>query len=583
MNKKISYLSYFFIMFFLTLFIFRSLAFNITKNLPDWYDYPYITWTIFQNVDHVRNLQFDGFFDANASYPFKGTLLFSDLLLPQSLIVILISYFTANPVLSFNILFFILLALNIIASLYFWKSILSDHKIIFFASLLTIFSPYFFLNSNHFQMISIWPYLFGIGFLLRKGLTIKSAVIVALLTTMEFLSSVYLSVFMLFTISIWVILTLYSRREELVHYSGIQKKIIISTLKWMGIFCLTFIILSGPFILKYMQVKKSYGISRDYGEYVLYSAHLTDYLFTTHYHSFISTLSPIVKWNSFNMHRLGEAGGFPGIVLLLLSVIGLLIYSRNSSSLNLKLPLSFNHIFFLILTFCGFIFSLGPRLNVNGTYLAIPLPYEIILRYNPLVEPIRATARWSFIFYFGLVYFACIGLQKINKRTKSNLVMSLLSIVFLLEIVPTNKISESKNYYPEVYKTIEKGCLSKSVLLEYPMSQFTKDVNIITNLTYRTQILLASVNHKCKVVNGYSGYIPTQYQDYEGRLQKAVENNDKLEFLKLLDSKEVSFIKLNKKSLFKDRVKVIEKWFSTYEKVQILYKNNEFLVVKIQK
>ncbi|MDO8638702.1 MAG: hypothetical protein Q7R43_03940, partial [Candidatus Daviesbacteria bacterium] len=107
MNKKIIYLSYFFIMFFLALFIFRSLVFNITKNLPDWNDYPYITWTIFQNADHVKNLQFDGFFDANAFYPFKGTLLFSDLLLPQSLIVILISYFTANPVLSFNILFFI--------------------------------------------------------------------------------------------------------------------------------------------------------------------------------------------------------------------------------------------------------------------------------------------------------------------------------------------------------------------------------------------------------------------------------------------------------------------------------------------
>lgn len=562
-------------MFFLALLIFRSLVFNITKNLPDWNDYPYITWTIFQNADHVRNLQFDGFFDANALYPFKGTLLFSDLLLPQSLIVILISYFTANPVLSFNILFFTLLALNIIGSLYFWKSIFNDHKIIFFASLLTIFSPYFFLNSNHFQMISIWPYLFGIGFLLRKRLTIKSAAIVALLTTIEFLSSVYLSVFMLFTISMWVIFTFY--------YGRLQKNIITPTLKGVGIFCLVFIILSGPFILKYMQVKKSYGISRDYGEYVLYSAHLTDYLFTTHYQSFISTLPPIVKWNSFNMHRSGEAGGFPGIVLLLLSVIGLFIYSRNSSSLNLKLPLSFNHIFFLTLTICGLIFSLGPRLNVNGTYLAIPLPYEIILRYNPLVEPIRATARWSFIFYFGLTFFACIGLQKINKRTKSNLVMSLLSIVFLLEIVPTNKISESKNYYPQVYKTIERLCQSKSVLLEYPMSQFTKDVNIITNLTYRTQILLASVNHKCKVINGYSGYIPKQYQDYEDKLQIAVENNDKSKFLQLLDSKEVSVIKLNKKSLFEDRVKVIEKWFSFYDKAKILYINNEFLVVKIQK
>lgn len=575
MTKKINYILFFFIIFFLTLFIFRSLILNITKNLPDWYDYPYITWTIFQNVDHIKNLQFNGFFDANAFYPFKGTLLFSDLLLPQSLIATLISYFTTNPVLSFNILFLILLALNIIASLYFWNSIFHDHKIVFFASLLTTFSPYFFLNVNHFQMISIWPYLFGVGFLLRKELTKKGAVVIALLTTIEFLSSVYLSIFMLFTISVWVILILY--------YGRVQKSIIVPTLKGLGLFCFVFIILSGPFIFKYMQVEKAYGISRDYGEYVLYSAHLTDYLFTTHYHSFISDLSSIVKWNGFNMHRSGEAAGFPGVVLLTLSILGLLIYSRNSSYLNLRLPLSFNHVFFLILTICGLIFSLGPRLNVNGIYLAIPLPYEIILRYNPLVESIRGIARWSFIFYFGLVYFACIGLQKINRRIKSNLVISLVSIVFLLEIIPVNKTSESKNYYPSVYKTIEEACNPRGVLLEYPMSQFTKDVNIITNLTYRTQILLASINHKCKVVNGYSGYTPKQYQVYEDKLHEALESNNKLEFLKLLNNKDVSILKLNKKSLFEDRVRVIEKWFSSDSKAKILYQDNEFLVIKIQK
>lgn len=575
MNKKNIYLIYFLILSFLTVFIFRSLAFNITKNLLDWNDYPFVAWTIYQSVDHIKNLQFNGFFDINAFYPFRGTLLFSDLLLPQSFIIILISYFTANPVLSFNILFFFILGLNIIASLYFWKGIFNDHKIIFFASLLTTFSPYFFLNSNHFQMINIWPYLFGIGFLLRKGLSSKSAMVVGILTTIEFLSSVYLSIFMLFTISIWVILTLFFNRK--------QKTVLITTLKGIGIFCLIFIILSGPFILKYKQVKSSYGITRDLGEYVLYSAHLTDYLFTTHYHSFISTLSPVVKWNNFNMHRSGEAAGFPGIVLLTLSFLGIFIYSRNFSSFNLKIPLSFNHIFFLILTISGFIFSIGPRLNANGVYLAIPLPYEIMLKYNPLVEPIRGISRWSFIFYFGLVFFACIGLQKINQRTKSNLILVILSTVFLLEMLPMNKITESKNYYPEVYKTIEGLCQSKSVLLEYPMSQFNKDVNIITNLTYRTQILLASVNHKCKVINGYSGYIPKQYQDYEDKLQKAVENNDKLEFLKLLDSKEISIFKLNKRSLFEDRVKKIEKWFTSYTKAKILYEDNEFIVIKIQK
>lgn len=578
MNNKVIYLSFFLIIFFLAIFIFRSLVFNITKNLLDWNDYPFITWTIYQNVDHIKNLQFTGFFDTNAFYSFKGTLLFSDLLIPQSLIIVLISYFTANLVLSFNILFFIILALNIIASLYFWKSIFKDHKIIFFATLLTTFSPYFFLNSNHFQMICIWPYLFGVGFLLRQGLSSKSAIIVAVLTTIEFLSSVYLSVFMLFTISVWIILTLY--------FGRLQKSIVISTLKGVGIFCLIFVILSGPFILKYMQVKKSYGISRDFGEYVLYSAHFTDYFFTTHYHSLISTLSPVVKWNNFNMHKSGEAAGFPGIVLLMLSLIGLLIYSRNSLFLNLKLPLSFSHVFFLILTISGLIFSLGPRLNANGTYLALPLPYEIMLKYNPLVEPIRGIARWSFIFYFGLVYFACIGLQKINRQTKSNLMLGLLSTLFLLEMLPINKTTEAKNYYPKVYQSIENVCSSEGVLLEYPMTQFAKDVNILTNLTYRTQILLASVNHKCKIVNGYSGYIPTQYQDYEDKLREAVENNDKFEFLKLLASKKVSVFKLNKKSLFEDRVKNIEKWFVSYTqantKAKILYQDNEFLIVKFQ-
>jgi len=576
MNKKFfSNLLFFVPLLILTVFIFKSLLFNISTNLLDWLDYPVFLWIIFQNIDHIRSLSFSGIFDTNIFYPFHGTLLFADLFLPQTILLFPFTLISQNKILDFNISFFLTLILNLISVTFFWNKFnFSTSKWwLFFAVLTTAYSPYFFLNYGHYQMVTFWPLFFGLSYLFDKNITTKKVVLAAIFTTIQFLASVYLSIFMLFSIGVWFGLKILLERN---------RSDLAINIKRLAIFLLVFTALTGPFLYKYIQVKNAYGIVRDYSEYVLYSAHLSDYIFSTHYHSLLDGFAPLAKWNHLNGHYLGESAGFPGFVLLGLGILGLFKYSRNKKNLSLQIPLEFNHLYFLILALCGFIFSLGPRLNVNGFYTAIPLPYLIPLKLIPIFEPIRASARWSFLFYFGLTYFALIGLQKLKKYNLRLLVI-LLSILYVIEMVPIDKQTEQKNYNPDVYKIVVPECKNAgSVLLEYPLTQDSKDANIITNLTYKTQMMLASLEHNCDLVNGYSGYTPKDYDRFEGEMFQAVEKNDSQEFNKLVNQRNVKLFKLNKDFIYREKVASIEGLLKE-EGATILVDDEHYTVARVNR
>lgn len=560
----------------LIIFIFRSILFNISTNLPDWQDYSLMVWITNQNTEHIKNAHIQNFFNSNIFYPFEGTMLFSDLLLPASILSLFFQQFSSNPILVFNLVFFITLALNIWSSFLLWSLFFKKGLLIFFGTLITAFSPYFFMELNHFQMINFWPFLFGLYFLFKERYTVKNSILVGAIISLEFFLSVYLWIFMLFAIGIWYGMQLIRRY--------IQKKLLMNLVVHGFVVLLTTSILSGLFVLKYIQVKQSYNIVRSPEEYILYSAHLSDYLFTTYYGSFIYSTKQATLWNGFNHHNAGEFAVFPGVALLFLSAIGLVALRRSTNSFSILIKLSFYNIYFFILLILGFLFSLGPRLSINGEYTGIPLPYYAVLKFIPLVEPIRANARWMFLLFLGLSYFAIQGLKKISSGGKRSLVLTVIfSTVFLLEIIPFNKTSEKKEYYPLLYKTIEEECISnpKKVLLEYPITRFTTFNNIIENLTYQNQLQLASVKHKCLLVNGYSGYIPKDYERYENQLFWAIEKKDKDTFWKLMAERKINFFKLNKSSLYEDRVTVLEDWLSDKLKSKIYLNDNYYLFAEI--
>ena len=396
---------------------------------------------------------------------------------------------------------------------------------------------------------------------------------VGVLTGLQFITGVYLSIFMLFAIFIWFVLKLlYERTEE---------KLVRLRLIQVLIFGIAFLITAGFFASRYIQVKNAYNIKRDYGEYVLYSAHLTDYIFTSHYRSLLSTSATGEGWNRFNKHLVGESAGFPGVVILTLSFIGILGFKKDKKRLNLFFDLEFIKVYFLVLIISAFIFSLGPRLSVNGFYTGIPLPYHFVMKLVPIVEPVRAPARWMILLFLGLIYFAVVGLKKLMDRFPDNkLILVGIGVLFFVEIVPINKSTEAKNYYPKAYETIANKCQVKSsVLLEYPMTQFKKDANLLDNLSYRTQMMMASVRHRCDLVNGYHGYIPKDYEKYENELFAAIESEDESSFWEKIKEKNVRLVKLNENEIYLDRAERIKLWL--LKKGKILYQDESFLVIEI--
>lgn len=526
------------------LFVFRSLLSNITTHLLDWDDYPYYVWTITEQANNLRSLQIFSLGEGKIFYPHNDVLFFSDLLLPQALIASLLLSLTQNFILIFNILFIITIGLNIISSIFFWKRLTTDSLSLFFLSLVTVFSPFIFVQLGHFQMINIWPLLLSLGLLfdqLNKP-RLSRAFIIGLLLTLQFTMSVYLAVFLLWIIMVWYGVTILLKIVNQEHIST-QVKQLLST---VSIFSVTIF----PLLWKYIETQRNHQIFRSYGEYAFYAAHLTDYLFyqTKPYKSVMADF--LSGWNKFNQHKLGESATWPGISLTILSITGLFQAKFGKKVQQISIHLSHRDVIFFIILVSGFIFSLGPRLNVNGVFTNIPLPYHVVLKILPLVEPVRATGRWSLLFYLGLSYFAVKGVQKIKKQQLQKVILCSLSVIYVLEIIPTDINTRSENYYSlSQYASIEYACKPEAkVLLEYPMNKQLDNDNS-DRLPYKTQMMLTSLHHNCYLVNGYSGFVPKEIEQYEQQLELAFLQDDYLKISELLDKKQVSVIKLNMDAL----------------------------------
>lgn len=565
------------IIFAFSCYLFRSLLFDLSNSLLDWNDYPYYVWTISQNVQHFATLSFDGIFNTNSFYPHQGSLLFSDVLFPQSIIafiwqLILVPY-DQEPILIFNITFFTTLLLNIIASNFLSARLFNKQSTKFLATAILSFSPFFFLQYGHFQMISFWPGLFALGFLFSdqqsNKINLRNSLIIGLWLSIQLYASVYLGVFFLVVVLLCKLFR--------VSASLIRKKLDKSLIHSTALVLLTFAILAGPLVYKYKLVQSSYEIGINYSEYIYYSANITDYLFIMPYTVLGDLLAP---WNKFNFHTGGEPIRNPSILLTVLAILGIFSFSINKSFISITIKKNTRHIFFLAVLLLGFIFSLGPRLSVNGTYLHIPLPYHLFVKTVPIFEPIRATNRWYFVFFIGLWYFS---MKYIDKKIISKKLLFIIFVIYCLEIIPFSIKANAQSYYPDSYLSIQNECkVDSEVLLELPITPFKEKIGLIEYLQYRTSTLLASTKHQCDIVNGYSGLTPSEYQDYDQQLFAALSNKNQELFIDLLSLKDVRIIKLNKDYLENNLNEIYENWFVDPKYFEKIYSDNNTIVVLVK-
>jgi hypothetical protein len=538
MKKHFSLFGLFLLIF---IFIFRDLLLHITTNLIDWRDYPLVIWIMHQDMTKIINLDFNNVFNSNIYYPNKYTLLFSDLLLPQALFSLIPFLLTKNLIFSFNVAFVLTFILNYVSTYLFWGVLFKNKITSFIGSLLIIFTVFFNLEISHYQMLNFWPFFFCLYFLIRdKKINYKNNLIAGIFLAIQFLASVYLSFFLVTALAIYYLI--YSKH-----------KLTSFKLHFLGflLILITFLVLDGFFIKGYLDMKNTYHFQRSFNEYISYSAHLSDYLFTNNIHSLMHQSSIMSVWNKANKHFLGAPASFPGFLIFSTFVLALFNVFNIKQKKYLGIEISQQNSFFLVVILVGFIFSLGPRLNFNGYYAELPLPYYPFIKYIPTFESIRVLSRWGFLFYFGLVYFSLISVDKFLK--KSLFALPIILFVFFIEYVPVNLQTEAHNYLTSQDSVLSKLCSpQKQVLLEVPVTHLDSGSSIVEGLTYITSRELASTYHNCYLINGYTGYdLPANFQ-LASDVDHAITNQNTSEFIILMKQNHVDLVEFNNEAFIKE-------------------------------
>lgn len=515
---------------------------NLSTQLYDWNDYPLLVWVIDQHITHILQGEWGQFFQSNIFYPFQDTMLFTDLLLSQAVIALLVYLVVPNTIFAFNITFVVTFFLNFAASWVLWRKRWQG-PLLALAVVGTSLSPFVLINLDHFQLISLWPFLLGLSQLINNKGKKWQPVWLGIWTSITFISSVYLAIFLIYCTGVWLVIQIISERKHLSqqwkHWAS-----------WIALFSITVSILAGPFMVKYYQVRQSYDAKRSYEEYVNYSASVFDYVSTKPNQSFVSNISVVKRWNALLATSAG-GGYFPTVILSVLMCCSfVLIRRKKPSQIGIGMPFTKESMFFLCLLVSGFLFSLGPRVRVSSIYVGPPLPYEILLKLVPLFEPIRVTARWALLFFIGVLFFALLGLEKILKKVPQKwhfVVVAFVLAIYFAEVLPLGRVYEPATAARLPSNHMATLCEEKQVLLEYPIeySPTGSAEDIFVKLQHWTKIVLDATEHSCNVVNGYSGFTPKDYNRYHHELDAAVEQQQLEKITELLREREVELLRLH--------------------------------------
>jgi len=525
-------------------------------------------------------------------YPFSHSLSFTDHLYIPSFIAYLISFFSSNPILQFNLLW-ILNHIAVFLTFYlfagrFAKNVWSRIISAFYIS----FGPYFFLQFGHLQMVFLWPLFLSLYYLFDPHNNKKSLVLSGVFLGIQFLSSIYLGLIGMTIIGLYfvekVVVFLavrplgYERRngKDRILDPGSESGM-TGIIKEFGIVFISFLFVSSVSIYGYILVQVVYHPQRFQGEFVTFAAHISDYLFPLPVRS--TVLYRLFSfWTNLNKHVLGEQASFVGIVpfgIIIYVILNLFTLElefhvfQNLKTKKIKInnnvkripnPLQGKQvrddnrsdrndrslfIWISLLLFTGLVFSLGPRFNWNGQYLVTPLPYWFIMKIFPPITIMRATARWYFLVALAVSVTMVFGIDLILKRFKKHayIVIGVIISLVVLEFYPSPVEVAARNWKANSYLFLQKQCQIKpGPLLEYPIEYRADDFDYVKNLQYKTNILMSSTLHTCPFLSGFSSYEPPLFLKWKEQFDK---NGLDRRTMEILNEQKFKYVKINVKAL----------------------------------
>lgn len=535
------------------------------------------TWILAWDVEQIKSLKGDHFFDAHIFFPHQKVLAYSEHLFSLSLIALPINLLTGNPILAYNftLLFaFFMCGFGMYLLAFHFTS---DHWAAWVAGIIFAFAPYKFAQLCHIQVVSAWaiPLTFWAfhNFWRTKRLGYWIALIVFYL--FQVLGNGYFALYLtLFLGSAFFYFLITDKRF------GDRKTLFLLLLFMVIVFGF-----AAPFFYPYVAVRKEMGFVRS----DLFWADLTSYLASGPFNRVYGKISaPFLR---------PEGELFPGLIALLLGYIGIR-HSRNGQRghmdpgvrekggirrlnrwfwililllilvsvavivsggwagnlwgipFSAKTPKGFvlamvvlvmirlgydpnfrkrvrerclgpadrTLRFYFWMGIGAFLFTLGPEIHFFGLEIFPLGPYELLRRLVPGFDGLRVSSRFFIFVLLSLALFAALGFKALHRGMGNPSAKALLVVLPLLMLIE----------YLAVPLPIFPVPTGKDIPPVYSWLKKQPDDGAVVELPLpKPWIEMArieaprvyfSIYHGKRLFNGYSGYFPPVYLEMLERM-----------------------------------------------------------------
>ena len=407
--------------------------------------------------------------DGNIFHPEPRALTFSDAMPVEAFIAAPLLWAAVPPVLVHNLLLLAGIVLSAAGIAMLATSLTGSRAAGITAGIIFAFAPYRFEHYMHMELQwTVWiPWAFWALHRTFETGSRRYAGLLGAFLALQFMSSIYYGVFLATLLGLAAALFLCATRN------GDLK----SRLSALGIAAATAAVLTAPYVIPYAATRQHVG-PRSEEQAVTFSARPSSYL--------VATDTNYLYGERSAPRGRPERRLFPGVLPLLLAVVGLL----------LRRP-SVEAIVYLLVLVAAFEMSLG----------FYGYTFAFLYRNVPPFDALRAPARLGVFVLFFLGILAAYGHAALESaiaaRARWVLVVAISGLLLLEYWVAPLRLAPFPNDPPPLYAWL--ATQPRGVVTEFPLP------TVSTLPGQEPRYAYMSTFHWMPMSNGYSGYYPPSY------------------------------------------------------------------------
>jgi len=406
-------------------------------------------------------------FDANIFYPHRGTLAYSENNLGAGVLAVPVYWATKNPYAALNFVVLLGFCLSFIGMYYLVRHLTGDRRAAIVSAIAFAFCPYVFARTAHIQLLLTagLPFTMLAFHRLVDRPTPGRGAALGLVMAAQAYCCGYYGVFDVLLVGYAVLVVATNR--------SLWK----APAFWIAIGAAAVVAIGTvlPAFVPYVRLANLEGASRTLEQASSFRANWSSYLASSAVaHAWMLKYLP--RWSDVL---------FPGFCALILGVTGAWVARR-----QLRGEVTWLYTGLAVLAFWA---SFGPPAGL----------YAVLYWIVPFFAWLRAPARFGLLVVFSLSVLTGFAVAELLRRVKHpNVLAAALTIAVIGELFVTLDIPRVEPFEP-VYRTL--AALPDGAVIEMPF--YFHEVGIYQNTRY----MLSSTTHWKPLVNGYSDYIPPDF------------------------------------------------------------------------